>query len=161
MDVLAGKIILITGASSGMGYEMAKVLLDSDATVIIAARQSLKLDNAYEELSSSGKDVHAVPLDVRDEKSVIEASKWFENNFDHLDMIINNAGIGDNAPGMDKISLNHKFFDIPTEAVKAIVETNFIGFFMVVSNFIQFMLENGGSIVYLKMQEYHDFVRRA
>ena len=39
------------------------------------------------------------------------------------------------------------FFDIPTETVKAIVETNFIGFFMVVSNFIQFMLENGGSIV--------------
>lgn len=53
MDDLTGKIILITGASSGMGYEMAKELLAHNATVIIAARQGLKLNNAYEELASS------------------------------------------------------------------------------------------------------------
>ena len=147
---LTGKIILVTGASGGMGYEMAKELLAHNATVIIASRQGLKLDNAYEELASSGGDVYSVPLDVRDENSIIEASKWFEENFDRLDMLVNNAGIGDNAPGMDK---NNEFFEIPTDTVRAIVETNFIGFFMVVSKFIPFMLENGGNIVYVSTSD--------
>ena len=147
---LTGKIILVTGASGGMDYEMAKELLAHNATVIIASRQGLKLDNAYEELASSGGDVYSVPLDVRDENSIIEASKWFEENFDRLDMLVNNAGIGDNAPGMDK---NNEFFEIPTDTVRAIVETNFIGFFMVVSKFIPFMLENGGNIVYVSTSD--------
>ena len=150
MADLKGKIILITGASSGMGYEMAKELLAHNATVIIAARQGLKLDNTYDELASSGGDVYAVPLDVRDENSIIEASKWFGENFDHLDMLVNNAGIGDNAPGMD---INSEFFDIPIDTVRAIVETNFIGFFIVVSKFIPFMLENGGNIVYVSTSD--------
>ena len=150
MADLKGKIILITGASSGMGYEMAKELLVHNATVIIAARQGLKLDNTYDELASSGGDVYAVPLDVRDENSIIEASKWFGENFDHLDMLVNNAGIGDNAPGMD---MNNEFFDIPIDTVRAIVETNFIGFFIVVSKFIPFMLENGGNIVYVSTSD--------
>lgn len=67
---LKGFVALITGASSGMGYEMAKTLLSQDATVIIGARKSSKLNKAYEQLSSAGYDVHAVPLDVRDETSV-------------------------------------------------------------------------------------------
>ena len=121
-----------------------------NAIVIIAARQGLKLDNAYEELASSYRDVYAVPLDVRDENSIVDASKWFDENFDNLDMLINNAGIGDNAPGMDK---NNVFFEIPTDTVKAIVETNFIGFFMIVSKFIPFMLNAGGSIVYVSTSD--------
>ena len=150
---LSGKIILITGSSGGMGYEMAKELLTHGATVIIAARPGLKLDNAYEELKSLGSDVYALPLDVRDENSIISASKCFDDNFDHLDMLVNNAGIGDNAPGMDELNENHRFFDVPTDTVKAIVETNFIGFFMVVSKFIPFMLNTGGSIVYVSTSD--------
>ena len=150
MDDLTGKIILLTGASGGMGYEMAKELLAHNARVIIAARQGLKLDKPYDELASAGGDVYAVPIDVRDENSIIEASKWFERNFGRLDMLVNNAGIGDNAPGMDK---NNDFFEIPTDTVKAIVETNFIGFFMVVSKFVPFMLENGGNIVYVSTSD--------
>lgn len=67
---LKGFVALITGTSSGMGYEMAKALLSQDATVIIGARKGPKLNKAYEQLSSAGYDVHAVPLDVRDETSV-------------------------------------------------------------------------------------------
>lgn len=150
IDDLTEKIILITGASSGMGYEMAKELLAHNATIIIASRQGLKLDKAYEELASSYRDVYAVPLDVRDENSIVDASKWFDENFDHLDMLINNAGIGDNAPGMDN---NNAFFEIPTDTIKAIVETNFIGFFMTVSKFIPFILNAGGSIVYVSTSD--------
>jgi gluconate 5-dehydrogenase len=153
MDIdLTGKIILITGASSGIGYEMAKELLSHGATVIIAARQGPKLNDAHDSLSSMGFDVHAVPMDVRDEQLILGASKWFSRNFDHLDMIVNNVGIGDNAPGMETLDQNHHFFEIPTDTVRAIVETNFIGYFMVVRNFLPFML-NQGSIVYVSTSD--------
>jgi NAD(P)-dependent dehydrogenase (short-subunit alcohol dehydrogenase family) len=147
---LKGYTALITGASSGMGYEMAKELLSHGATVIIGARSGTKLDKAYEQLSSEGFDVHAVPLDVSDEESVIKAAAWFEQHFDHLDMLVNNAGIGSNAPGMENLAPDHRFYDIPVSSVKAVVETNFIGYFIVSSKFVPLMVKNGhGSLVYV------------
>lgn len=147
---LKGYTALITGASSGMGFEMAKELLSHGATVIIGARGGAKLDKAYGELSAKGYDVHAVPLDIRSEESVIKAAEWFEEHFDHLDMLVNNAGIGSNAPGMENLPPDHHFYDIPVSAVKAVVETNFIGYFMVSSKFVPLMLEKGrGSLVYV------------
>ncbi|WP_162921687.1 SDR family NAD(P)-dependent oxidoreductase [Listeria costaricensis] len=147
---LKGYTVLITGGSSGMGYEMARKLLSHGATVIISARNEAKLDKAYKQLSSEGLDVYAVPIDVSDEKSVTEAVAWFEKHFDHLDMLINNAGIGSNAPGMENLESNHHFYDIPIASVKAIVETNFIGYFIVSSKFVPLMVKNGrGSLIYV------------
>lgn len=147
---LKGYTALITGASSGMGYEMAKELLSHGATVIIGARKSPKLDNAYKQLHSLGYDVHAVPLDVRDEESVTKAAAWFEEHFDHLDMLVNNAGIGSNAPGIENLAPNHHFYDIPVSSVKAVIETNLIGYFLVSSKFVPLMVKRGhGSLVYV------------
>ncbi len=147
---LKGYTALITGASSGMGYEMAKELLSHGATVIIGAREGSKLDNAYEQLSAKGYDVYTVPLDVCDEESVAKAAEWFEEYFDHLDMLVNNAGIGSNAPGMENLAADHHFFDIPISSVKAVIETNLIGYFMVSSKFVPLMVEKGqGSLVYV------------
>ena len=129
---------------------MAKALLSQDATVIIGARKGPKLNKAYEQLSSAGYDVHAVPLDVRDETSVMDAATWFEAHFDHLDMLVNNAGIGDNAPGMEKLAPGHRFYDIPAATVRAVVETNMLGHFLVASRFVPLMVERGqGSLVYV------------
>ena len=149
-DNLKGYTALITGASSGMGFEMARELLGHGATVIIAARGGVKLDKTCEVLSEEGGDVYAVPLDVRSEESIAEAAAWFGNHFDHLDMLVNNAGIGSNAPGMKDLPQGYHFFDIPVSSVKAVVETNFVGYFAVAKAFVPFMIKLGhGSLVYV------------
>jgi len=66
-------------------------------------------------------------------------------------MVVNNAGIGDNAPGMKELPRDHHFYDIPVSAVKAIINTNFIEYFMVASRFVPIVLKQGhGSLCVYK-----------
>jgi gluconate 5-dehydrogenase len=147
---LKGYTAVITGGSGGLGFEMAKELSAHGATVVIAARPGAKLDNACRRLRGEGLDVHAVPMDVRDEDSVAEAAEWFMRRFDRLDMLVNNAGIGNNAPGMESLPEDRRFYDIPLSAVRAVIETNLTGFFLVSSKFVPLMVGQGcGSLVYV------------
>ena len=149
-DSLSGYIALITGGSSGIGFEMAKQLLSQGATVIISARAGKRLDDAATTLHAQGYDVHALPMDVTLEASVSDAAKWVEEKFDHLDMVVNDAGIGRNAPGMEGLPADCHFYDIPVPTVKAVIDTNLIGYFIVASKFVPIMLKQGhGSLVYV------------
>ena len=147
---LKGYTALITGGSSGMGFEMAKELLSHGATVIITARAGKRLDDAKTKLAAKGYDIYAVPMDVTSEESVTNTAKWVEDNFNHLNMVVNNAGIGSNAPGMKDLPADHHFYDIPISTVRAVIDTNFIGYFIVTSKFVPLMLKRGnGSLVYV------------
>lgn len=142
-------VALITGGSSGMGFEMAKQLLSQGATVIITARGGKKLEDARGRLAESG-NVRAIAMDVMSEESISQAAKQVEEQFDHLDMVVSNAGIGSNAPGMKDLPPDHKFYDIPVSTVKAVIDTNLIGYFMVARKFVPIMLKQGhGSLVYV------------
>ena len=90
-----GKIFLITGANSGLGYETSKFLLERGATVIMCCRDLLKGDKAKKELLKfkfSGK-IELVELDLSDLINVKKFAESIQNKFDHLDVLINNAGI--------------------------------------------------------------------
>lgn len=144
MDVnLKGFKALITGGSSGLGYEMSKALLSKGATVAIAARGGEKLDNAYHSLSGEGYDVHPLAMDVRDESSINAAATWVDENWGRLDMLVNNAGIGMGATGIDFMSDPKPFYEIPPAAFYDIVETNFIGYFLVARAFVPMMVRQG------------------
>ena len=150
---LRGYNVFMTGGSSGLGFEMSKALLRHGATVAVGARPGAKLDRALEELKKCG-DAHAVALDVRDEQSVRSAADWYRQKFDRLDMLINNAGIGNNISGIADLPKGHSFCDIPLQAFKDIVETNFIGYFSVVSAFMPMMIERGrGSLVFVSTSD--------
>ncbi|MBR3275399.1 MAG: SDR family oxidoreductase [Eubacterium sp.] len=144
-----GFTVFITGGSSGLGFEMAKALLGEGATVAIAARPGARLDNAFAALKENGGDVYAVPMDVRDEEAVKRAAVWTEEHFGHLDMLVNNAGVGNNVgAGPDAEGRTPQIFDIPTEAFRTIVETNFYGYFLVTKAFTPMMVKAGrGRIV--------------
>lgn len=147
---LKGYTALITGGSSGMGFEMANELSAHGATVVIAARPGAKLNDACRRLRGEGRDVYAVPMDVRDEDSVSEAFEWFKERFNRLDMLVNNAGIGNNAPGMESLPEDRHFYDIPLSAVRAVIETNLTGYFLVSCRFVPLMVKQGrGSLVYV------------
>ena len=150
-ESLKGYTALVTGGSSGLGYEMAKALLSRGATVIIAARAGERLENARKALAKIG-DVHAAAMDVRAASSVEAAAAWFRARFRRLDMLVNDAGVGNNAPGMESLTQEHAFWEIPVESVRAVLETNLLGFFLVSRSFVPLM-ERGSSLVYVSTSD--------
>ncbi|WP_269610948.1 oxidoreductase [Prochlorococcus marinus] len=90
-----GRVFLITGANSGLGYETSKFLLEKGATVIMCCRDLFKGEKAKQKLlkfNSSGK-IELVELDLSDLKNVKKAVNFIKKKFDNLDVLINNAGI--------------------------------------------------------------------
>ncbi len=90
-----GKVFLITGANSGLGYETSKFLLERGATVIMCCRNLLKGETAKNELlkfNFTGK-IELVELDLSDLKNVDKTAEFIKKDFSHLDVLINNAGI--------------------------------------------------------------------
>ncbi len=90
-----GKVFLITGANSGLGYETSKFLLERGATVIMCCRNLLKGEKAKNELlmfNFTGK-IELVELDLSDLKNVDKTAEFIKKDFSHLDVLINNAGI--------------------------------------------------------------------
>ncbi len=92
---LTGKIALITGANSGLGYYTAKALAEKNAHVIIACRSLEKANQTIKKLKGLNPEGIFTPLelDLSDFKNVVEVQSRIFNDFDNLDLLINNAGI--------------------------------------------------------------------
>jgi len=95
MSHVAGKIALVTGASSGLGAAMARVLGEAGASVVIAARRKDRLDALAAEM---GGDTLAIECDVTDEDAVERMFAATLDRFGRLDILVNNAGMADHTP---------------------------------------------------------------
>ena len=91
----SGKIAVVTGSSSGIGYEAARVLANKGAKVIIAVRNPEKGKNAINKIKEQNEnaDVKVMQVDFSDLDSVKTFVKEYTSNFDKLDILINNAGV--------------------------------------------------------------------
>ena len=91
----SGRTIIVTGSSSGIGFEAARVLALKNAEVIIAVRNLEKGEKALEKIVSEKKDakVKVMHLDLTDLKSVGIFADEFKKNNTKLDILINNAGV--------------------------------------------------------------------
>ncbi len=87
---VAGRVALVTGASSGLGRRFAQVLVAEGAKVVVAARRKDRLDELVKEL---GANAFAVQCDVTDEAQVIAMFNAAEKTFGLVDTVINNAGM--------------------------------------------------------------------
>ena len=87
---LEGKKALITGASGGIGKEIAKVLIEHNAEVCISGRNHEEL-NALKK--SLGKKCHVVTCDLSKKAEIIELIKKADEFMGHIDILVNNAGI--------------------------------------------------------------------
>ncbi|WP_405057503.1 oxidoreductase [Kribbella sp. NBC_01505] len=91
---LTGRRALVTGATSGLGYETAKVLLEHGAEVLIAARNPQKSADAAQRLhQATGRNAVELELDLADLSSVERAATHLSNTYDSLDILVNNAGV--------------------------------------------------------------------
>ena len=93
------KTILITGATSGIGLAAAKKLANEKNQLILCGRRQYKLDEIYEELSTS-VNVLSLCFDVSDKNEVNRILNDLPEEFRSIDILINNAG---NAHGLDTI----------------------------------------------------------
>ncbi|OZM75546.1 SDR family NAD(P)-dependent oxidoreductase [Pseudonocardia sp. MH-G8] len=85
--------VLITGANKGLGHETARRLGELGWRVFLGARDEVRGREAAERLAAGGADVTFVPLDVTSDDSVTAAVETIRDTTDHLDVLINNAGV--------------------------------------------------------------------
>jgi len=97
---LQNQIVLITGASSGIGEACARVFAQAGAKLILAARRQERLDQLAAQLSKDVGSIHLLPLDVRDRASVESALATLPASWASVDILINNAGL---SRGLDKL----------------------------------------------------------
>lgn len=90
---LAGQVAIVTGASRGLGFEMARALAESGARVYITARGQDQLDRAAAILTGEGHDIRVRAFDLADPDAAVAAVNEIAAAEDRLDILVNNAGI--------------------------------------------------------------------
>ena len=93
-QLFAGRVTIVTGASSGIGRATALKFARQGATTILAARSRNKLDRLAEEIASFGAPVRVIPTDVASKEQVDAMTQAVEKEFGRIDILINNAGGG-------------------------------------------------------------------
>ncbi|MHC1478697.1 SDR family oxidoreductase [Frateuria aurantia] len=90
---IEGKVVLITGGSTGLGAETARVLAARGAKVAIAARRKQKLDDVVAAIEAKGGSARAYAMDVTDKHQVEAVAAAVVADFGRIDVLINNAGL--------------------------------------------------------------------
>jgi NAD(P)-dependent dehydrogenase (short-subunit alcohol dehydrogenase family) len=112
---LSGKVAIVTGANSGIGYETARALAHKGANVVLACRNLEKANKAAEQIRGKGPEgiADVMELDLGDLDSIHRFATAFRERFERLDLLINNAGImmppyGKTAQGFEtQFGVNH------------------------------------------------------
>jgi NAD(P)-dependent dehydrogenase (short-subunit alcohol dehydrogenase family) len=133
---LAGKVALVTGASSGLGAGFAVALAQAGADVVLAARRRAGLEAASRQIESLGRAAPVVPTDVTDPDACRAAVQAAVGRFGHLDVLINNAGVGTSVPALR---------ETPAQ-FREVIEVNLLGAYWMAQAAAQVMLP-GSAIV--------------
>ncbi len=113
------KVVLVTGANKGIGYEIALGLSKLGFVVGVGARDAQRREAAVASMQAAGADAFGVPLDVTDDASVAAAAALIEQRTGRLDVLVNNAGVTGGWP--------QEPTTVSPDTVRAAVETNVIG----------------------------------
>jgi NAD(P)-dependent dehydrogenase (short-subunit alcohol dehydrogenase family) len=132
---LSGQVVIVTGASKGIGVGVAQAFVAAGARVVIAARDEQGLAAVAERL---GGETLAVPTDVSDEDSVRALVDRTVSTFGRLDAAVNNAG-GSHRPA--------PVADLPTEVFDDVLGANLRGVFLCMRHEIPAMLASGGGSI--------------
>jgi dehydrogenase/reductase SDR family protein 4 len=139
MFSLEGKVAVVTGASRGMGEEMARVFAQAGARVVLNSRREEGINEAAEKIKAAGGDVLAVVANVSsadDRKKLIDAAMDWAGR---IDILVNNAGTN---PAFGPLA------EVAESAWDKIFEVNLKGpFFLSQMAYNAWMKDNGGSII--------------
>ncbi len=132
------KVILITGASSGIGKETAIEFAKLGANIILVARKKDKLEQVANELKKFNVLILVCQCDVSKKDQVKEMSKIVLEKFESIDILINNAGF----------AIYGSVSDLTIDEIESQMETNYFGMVYSIKNFLPSMLKKkSGHIV--------------
>lgn len=106
---LAGKVVMVTGASAGIGLESARKFAANGAIVIMVARTLSKLEEQVEIIREKGGEAHAYPCDLSDLDDIDRMAKTVLHDFDNVDILVNNAGRSIRRAVMESLDRFHDY----------------------------------------------------
>lgn len=133
---MRNKIVIITGASSGIGLALADEFAKEGAKLVLAARTTSKLEELSKNLKNKGCDNIIVTTDVSKEEDCINLINKTIDTYGGIDILINNAGI----------SMRSLFKDVDIEVLKKLMDVNFWGTVYCCKYALPYILKSKGSI---------------
>src|SRR5437667_11405077 len=144
---LAGRVAVVTGASSGIGRAVAHELAAAGVRVVLAARRAGRLAEAVAAIRAAGGGAEAVVTDLRDEAAVERLVEGAVARHGRLDALVNNAAVGHIRPVVEG----------RTEEWRAVLETNVLGTLVACRAALRHMLPRGaGDIVNMTSASAHE-----
>jgi len=134
---MKNKVVIITGASSGIGEACALAFAKKGANVVIAARNTEKLNTVAEKIAKIGAGVLAVKCDVAVKADCQNLINETLKKFNKIDVLINNAGI----------SMRAIFNEMELEVLEKVMDINFYGTVYCTKFALPHILKNKGSVV--------------
>ena len=134
---MKNKLVIVTGASSGIGKACAIKFAQKGANLVLAARSEEKLIEISKEIGKYNVEVLIVPTDVSKEADCENLIKKTLDKFNKIDVLVNNAGI----------SMRAAFVNLDTDVLRKVMDVNFWGTVYCTRFAIKSILENKGSVV--------------
>jgi gluconate 5-dehydrogenase len=135
---LSGRIALLTGATQGLGFAIARGLGETGATVVLNGRNEEKLEKAVSTLAKEGITVSPSLFDVRDENQIREKIREVESNVGPIHILVNNAGVQSIGP----------LETAETSAWREVIDTNLTAAFLTTKEVVQGMIRRkSGKII--------------
>jgi NAD(P)-dependent dehydrogenase (short-subunit alcohol dehydrogenase family) len=136
------RVVVVTGSNTGIGLETAKALAERGFTVIMACRSRDKAIEAIDHISASDRAIFVHPLDLSCQESIKAFAKAVAEKYDHIDILINNAGRNTSGKGEGDLDL--------------CFQTNFLGHFVLTQQLMPLLLKaKKGRIVNLASVMHH------
>ncbi|MEV7388071.1 glucose 1-dehydrogenase [Streptomyces sp. NPDC091215] len=133
-----GRVVMITGASSGIGAAAARLFAEHGARVVLTARRHEQLGSLAEEIESGGGRAVAVPADVRRGEDVARVVETAVDRFGRLDAAFNNAG---------RTALGQDLHEMSDDDYDAVMDVNVRGVWNCMRHQIRAMLTTGGGAI--------------
>ncbi|HLM83096.1 MAG TPA: SDR family NAD(P)-dependent oxidoreductase [Gemmataceae bacterium] len=133
---MEGKVVVVTGASMGIGEAIAKIFADAGASVVLLSRDANRAEAARHRVGHTDRTL-AMACDVRNREDIGRALELTLHHFDRVDVWVNNAGVG----------IRDSVADMETSAVRELFETNFFGAIACMQAVLPAMREEGGGTI--------------